>query len=131
MLEYLYYIKYINNNIYINIYIYTNIYRYRTITGQSQIKVLIFNKLSTKLEIKLIQFCSILVQNRFNSLRIWGYFGIYGLTVQGLKICILALLAPNNLNLWGFYALRFLKKYIIPSIWHFKGYFRHFNHKNK
>ena len=58
-------------------------------------------------------------------------FGFYGLTVQGLKICILALLAPNNLNLWGFYTLRFLKKYRIPSIWHFKGYFRHFNSKNK
>ena len=27
-------------------------------------------------------------------------FGFYGLTVQGLKICILALLAPNNINLW-------------------------------
>ena len=29
-------------------------------------------------------------------------FDIYDLTVQGLKICILALLAPNNINLWFF-----------------------------
>lgn len=73
--------KYINSNINIynkiniNIYIltYTNILTY-TGTGQSQIKVLVINKLSTILETKLIQVDAILIQNRFNSLRIFSYF---------------------------------------------------------
>ena len=75
--------KYIDINIYIykyiNIYIYKyiNIYRYRTVTGQSQIKVLLINKLNAILEIKLIQFGAILVQNRFNSLRIFSYFWFF------------------------------------------------------